>query len=514
MLFGIDHRALVQGGQEILEQKGEVGQALFSASLGSHALHAVLNQLDQEAGGLFLPQGSKPTINSALNGSPWPTIGSPFTLDATIDGAPSTTGGVNDEVSATYNNLIVGGYYVIGTGGDTSNWSQVHRAAEQLLEANNNYSIINDVNEIPYVDTNSNGIIDSGESRLLDSPSALDDLTGGLLYVAMSQYFTRFVENTRRLDALDNVISPIEGFVGIVSSTYDVDYLGNTAFSVMPGGLLIDMKGVKINGSWINDKPSSYASDHFELLGHEGSSLEHEVWQELTGFDAVSTVRGIQMALANGATLLNLNDNSASTINNMYSAFGFSSSPPAPFALSQRTIYSTQPDSWTHTTTNADQGFDILKKYPISTTELHVLRLGYLNDNWASNVAAFDGCEQVIRDFITTNGGGAALAASSLCGYAFNDGITANQLLIDFEAYFDSYYGIGQNGKYDYLDQSLGFNISDFTFRSQQAAADIHSISLVQTIRNAMIFGGTVGDNPGRWEYTVELHPKLTHLAP
>lgn len=66
MLFGIDHRALVQGGQEILEQKGEVGQALFSASLGSHALHAVLNQLDQEAGGLFLPQGSKPTINSAI----------------------------------------------------------------------------------------------------------------------------------------------------------------------------------------------------------------------------------------------------------------------------------------------------------------------------------------------------------------------------------------------------------------------------------------------------------------
>lgn len=66
MLFGIDHRALVQGGQEILEQKGEVGQALFAASLGSHALHAVLNQLDQEAGELFLPQGSKPTINSAL----------------------------------------------------------------------------------------------------------------------------------------------------------------------------------------------------------------------------------------------------------------------------------------------------------------------------------------------------------------------------------------------------------------------------------------------------------------
>ena len=52
-LFGIDHQALVQEGNEILEQKGEVGQALFSASLGSHALHAVLGDLDDSAKNLF-----------------------------------------------------------------------------------------------------------------------------------------------------------------------------------------------------------------------------------------------------------------------------------------------------------------------------------------------------------------------------------------------------------------------------------------------------------------------------
>lgn len=65
-LFGIDHQALVQGGQEILEQKGEVGQALFSAAIGSHALHAVLAKLDEDADGLFRPRGSTQTINSAL----------------------------------------------------------------------------------------------------------------------------------------------------------------------------------------------------------------------------------------------------------------------------------------------------------------------------------------------------------------------------------------------------------------------------------------------------------------
>ena len=66
MLFGIDHQSLLQGGQEILEQKGEVGQALFSAAIGSHTLHTLLEQLENEANELFRPRGSTQTINLAL----------------------------------------------------------------------------------------------------------------------------------------------------------------------------------------------------------------------------------------------------------------------------------------------------------------------------------------------------------------------------------------------------------------------------------------------------------------
>lgn len=65
-LFGIDHMGLQQGGQEILEQKGDVGQTLFSASLGSHSLHKVLEQLDTEAEELFKPRGLNQKINSAI----------------------------------------------------------------------------------------------------------------------------------------------------------------------------------------------------------------------------------------------------------------------------------------------------------------------------------------------------------------------------------------------------------------------------------------------------------------
>ena len=66
MLFGIDHVTLVEGGQEILEQKGEIGQALFAASMGSSSLHRVLETLDEEADELFKARGSTQLINAAL----------------------------------------------------------------------------------------------------------------------------------------------------------------------------------------------------------------------------------------------------------------------------------------------------------------------------------------------------------------------------------------------------------------------------------------------------------------
>ncbi len=65
-LFGIDHPALVRGGEEILKQRGEIGQALFSAALGSQSLHAVLERLRAEADALFRPRGSTQKINAAV----------------------------------------------------------------------------------------------------------------------------------------------------------------------------------------------------------------------------------------------------------------------------------------------------------------------------------------------------------------------------------------------------------------------------------------------------------------
>ncbi len=65
-LYGINHDSLVRGGEEILSQKGEVGQALFAAGAGISSLKQVIDQLEKEAVALFKPAGQVPEINQAV----------------------------------------------------------------------------------------------------------------------------------------------------------------------------------------------------------------------------------------------------------------------------------------------------------------------------------------------------------------------------------------------------------------------------------------------------------------
>ncbi len=65
-LYGIDYGRLVEGGQELLNQSGDLGQALFSAAVGTESLRDILSDLQKGADELFKPSASKPLINQAL----------------------------------------------------------------------------------------------------------------------------------------------------------------------------------------------------------------------------------------------------------------------------------------------------------------------------------------------------------------------------------------------------------------------------------------------------------------
>ena len=65
-LYGINHETLIQGGQGILDQEGEVGKALFAAGSGLASLKPIMDELEAEGEQLFRPQGSSRLINEAI----------------------------------------------------------------------------------------------------------------------------------------------------------------------------------------------------------------------------------------------------------------------------------------------------------------------------------------------------------------------------------------------------------------------------------------------------------------
>jgi len=64
-LFGIDHERLRKGGEELLQEDGEIGKLLFSAA-GMVALQQRVRELEARIEDLFLPNARKPQINTGI----------------------------------------------------------------------------------------------------------------------------------------------------------------------------------------------------------------------------------------------------------------------------------------------------------------------------------------------------------------------------------------------------------------------------------------------------------------
>jgi uncharacterized protein YhaN len=64
-LHGIDYQGLLQGGQAILDQSGDIGKSLFGAALGTKGKTDLLGELASEADKLFKARGQNQIINTA-----------------------------------------------------------------------------------------------------------------------------------------------------------------------------------------------------------------------------------------------------------------------------------------------------------------------------------------------------------------------------------------------------------------------------------------------------------------
>ena len=66
MFWGIDHARLVEGGKDILEGHGDLGESLFAAGSGVSHLRALRQRLEDEGETYFAPRGHKRLINQSI----------------------------------------------------------------------------------------------------------------------------------------------------------------------------------------------------------------------------------------------------------------------------------------------------------------------------------------------------------------------------------------------------------------------------------------------------------------
>lgn len=437
-----------------------------------------------------------------------PALYDRFDLQLRMDGAPSVISDSGPEIIERNEAGMIGGYYVVVAGGEQCNPTQYVRAADRLLASSKQYKIVFNPSEAsctpssgmgctPYLDINSNGW-DSSDRKMIESISASEDLTGGMLHVAASLYCSDFRRLNERVDRLMKAKTPLIGLLGLASSVYEVEYVNGTAFSVLPGGLLINV-GHRTPGSFrTNASPLAFSNKQFELAVHGFSSLEHEVWQRLTGYDAISTVRGFQMARANGATMLNPKNNpSTNSVSGFISAMGFGNTAPAPFLLKTRSIFNTTPNSWAHSSVSGEDGFDLLKKSPAGISDPQRASFAYWNDAWDEIVACYDDVENTLNSLKATYGGGAKLTGGSLCYDPVLGAVTQipAQTTIDqaINALQQGYANLRATYSYRFnlLDGSQGFSLNNFGMRNTSFADNLYTTESVEGFRDDMLLRDT-----------------------
>ncbi len=120
-----------------------------------------------------------------------------------------------------------------------------------------------------------------------------DDFIGELLHLGTLRYFQRVREEERRLFRIDRLVGVQFPAVGMTLGGLSVEYLFDRPVSVEPAAPVMDIRSI-VNGTLpVGGGPSD--GPEGRLFAHVVSALEHQVWEELTGREFVSTVKGFQI---------------------------------------------------------------------------------------------------------------------------------------------------------------------------------------------------------------------------
>jgi hypothetical protein len=161
---------------------------------------------------------------------------------------------------------------------------------DNIIQAGEYYAVGLDINNVSF-----QYLYDRVNSWQPDIAKQRDDRLGELLHIAAMFHFARLDHFMNELSRSSNIVSlrhPSESMVGM---SFNVDYIFNTPINISSLELNMDVdRDVIYTASRSND---TNAEAWFMVQkGLYSSNLEHFTFEELMGFDSVSTVRLLNLA--------------------------------------------------------------------------------------------------------------------------------------------------------------------------------------------------------------------------
>jgi hypothetical protein len=133
----------------------------------------------------------------------------------------------------------------------------------------------------------------------LNDPTTLDDRLGELLYLTAQLYHHNLNMSIRQIAPLHNVVDIREVSEMMYFLTVQVDDIFGAPLKITPVGITGDMDRdthliIPVDGDLPRIKP------YMQLVGNQSSYLEHSVTEGVYQTDAVSAVKGLQLAYDQG----------------------------------------------------------------------------------------------------------------------------------------------------------------------------------------------------------------------
>ncbi len=227
-----------------------------------------------------------------------------------------------------YKRAVTIGDYHLAFGGYDASWQKVERATQQLEALYEQESLqVNDQGEL-YWDGNRNQAQDANEGK--PNATVLDFLNQRMLGLVGQLYLVQMREARDRLDALHQFTTSVETEVVWLGAIQEMSNYLNNIIQQKPGGWVMDVSGLNYGPVVYNGNTEPSRDYHLELLQHIQSALSHEAWQDVTGYDSVSFVRGAQTALAQDGEWVEIDNRQDLT--ESWKALGFSETPPSTYS--------------------------------------------------------------------------------------------------------------------------------------------------------------------------------------